>query len=268
MTLIDSHTHLDSFARSGELSDVLTRAGTVGVDQMITVGTAPGDWELYRELAAAHSSTIHYTVGLHPCSVDEDWPAAVETLSKWPGVNPAPVAIGETGLDRFHLPRKDEAAAARLFSWQRASFGAHIEIARARGLPLVIHSRGAAETCIELIDESGFDWRRVVFHCFTDGPELMAEINRRGGRGSFTGIATYKSAENVRQAALAQGLGKLMVETDAPYLTPEPLPRKARNEPAFVLHTATALADVFGITVEELAATATGNTREFFGLSS
>jgi len=266
MTLIDSHTHLEGFVRAGEISDVLARAAEAGVGQMIAIGTEPGDWATYRDLASAHSREIYYTVGLHPCSVDENWPSALETLSRWPKTEPAPVAIGETGLDRFHLPKKDAAAAERMFTEQRASFAAHIEIARERGLPLVVHSRGAAEDCIRMIDESGFDWRRVVFHCFTDGPELLAEINRRGGRGSFTGIATYKSAENVRQAARAQGLDKLMLETDAPYLTPEPLPRKSRNEPAFVRHTAIALAEVFGIAPEVLAQAATKNTREFFDL--
>lgn len=266
MTLIDSHTHLDGFVRSGELPDVLARAAAAGVGQMITIGTEPGDWAMYRDLAAAHPRVVYYSVGLHPCSVGEDWPTAVDTLARWPAEEPAPVAIGETGLDRFHLPRKNAAAAERLFTWQRASFSAHIEIARTRKLPLVVHSRGAAQECIQQIDASGFDWRRVVFHCFTDGPEVMAEINRRGGRGSFTGIATYKSAENVRRAARAQGLDQLMVETDAPYLAPEPLPRKARNEPAFVKHTASALAEIFRITAEDLAAAATKNTREFFGL--
>lgn len=264
--LIDSHTHLDRFARAGELADVLTRAVAAGVEAMIAVGTEPGDWELYRELAASHTGRIFHTVGLHPCSVDENWRATVDQLARCRERAPAPVAVGETGLDRFHLPKNDPAAAERLLAWQRESFRAHLEIAQSWDVPLVVHSRGAAAECIDVIDASGFDWRRVVFHCFTDGPDVIAEVNRRGGRGSFTGIVTYKNAENVRQAARAQGLDRLMIETDAPYLTPEPLPRKSRNEPALVAHTAAALARLFDISVEELAVRTTANARAFFGL--
>ncbi len=266
MGLIDTHTHLDGFARAGELERVLAQAASAGVEAMITIGTAPDDWTLYRELAAAHPGVLFYSVGLHPCSVDEGWRSAVGQLDRWLEHTPKPVAVGETGLDRFHLPKKDLAAAERLFGWQQDSFRAHLELARAWSLPLVVHSRGAAAECVALIDEFGFDWRRVVFHCFSDGPEVIAELNRRGGRGSFTGIATYRSAENVRQAALAQGLERLMLETDAPYLTPEPLPRRSRNEPAFVAHTAAAMAKLFGVTPEELAQRTSTNARAFFAL--
>jgi TatD DNase family protein len=266
MTLIDSHTHLDSFIRSGELPEILARARGAGVGSMIAIGTEPEDWKLYRELAGANPGTIYYSVGLHPCSVDEGWERAVEVLTRWledAGVRP--VAVGETGLDRFHLPKKDEAAARQLFSRQIDSFRAHLEIARGWGLPVVVHSRGAGAECIEVIDKAQFDWSRVVFHCFAEGPEIMAELNARGGRGSFTGIASYKNAQGVRDAALNQGLSRLMIETDAPYLAPVPH-RGERNEPAFVVHTAAALAEVFRIPVDELAETATANTREFFRL--
>ena len=268
MGLIDSHTHLDRFARDGELPAILDRARAAGVEAMIAIGTEPDDWTLYRDLVREHSGMIHYAVGLHPCSVDENWERAIAILREWRASDdgPVPVAIGETGLDRFHLPQKDAARAGELFAWQQASFRAHIGIAQAWNLPLVVHSRGAAAECMAVIDESGFDWSRVVFHCFTEGPEVMAELNRRGGRGSFTGIATYKNAQPVRDAALAQGLDQLMVETDAPYLAPEPH-RGKRNEPAFVRHTAEALAAVFGVPLEEFAAITTRNARDFFRLA-
>lgn len=266
MQLIDTHTHLDRFARAGELPAVLERAQAAGVQAMIAVGTEPEDWSLYAELVAAHPELIYYTVGLHPCSVDATWPAAVEQLVRWRERAVPPVAIGETGLDRYHLPKDDTAAAEKLLTLQRASFRAHITLAQEWGVPLVVHSRGAESECMALLDEARFDWSRVVFHCFSGDSGQIGELNRRGGRGSFTGIATYKSAENVRQAALAQGLGRLMLETDAPYLTPEPLPRKSRNEPAFVAHTAIGLARTFGIPPDELALRTTANAREFFRL--
>lgn len=265
MTLIDTHTHLDRFARTGELPAVLARARDAGLAGMIAIGTEPEDWALYRELVSANIGFVHYAVGLHPCSVDANWRVAVDRLEAWRDVHPAPVAIGETGLDRFHLPKDDPAGAAQLFAQQQESFRAHLALARLWDLPVVVHSRGAGAECIALIDETGFDWSRVVFHCFAEGPDLMRELNRRGGRGSFTGIVTYKNAENVRQAALVQGLDRLMVETDAPYLPPEPH-RGKRNEPAYAAYTAAALAGLFGIAPDELAGTATRNARAFFRL--
>jgi len=116
-----------------------------------------------------------------------------------------------------------------------------------------------------MIDASGVDWSRVVFHCFTEGVAEMAELSKRGGFGSFTGIITYKTAENVRAAALAQGLGRLMIETDAPYLTPMPH-RGKPNEPAFVRHTAEYCAKLFGVSYEKLAEVTTANAKSFFGI--
>ena len=140
------------------------------------------------------------------------------------------------GLDRFHLP-KDAAEAARSFDAQRAAFAAGLQLARRLAVPVVVHSRGAFAECVAMIDASGVDWSRVVFHCFSEGAGEMETLRQRGGRGSFTGIITYKNAEAVRAAAQAQGLARLMIETDAPYLAPAPH-RGKPNEPAFVRHTA------------------------------
>jgi TatD DNase family protein len=177
---------------------------------------------------------------------------------------PTPCAIGECGLDRFHLP-KDAAAAEQILGWQRAAFGVQLSLAKRLGCALVVHSRGAFDECVAMIDASGVDWTKVVFHCFSEGPAEIGELMRRGGRGSFTGILTYKNAENVRAAARAQGLGSLMVETDAPFLAPVPH-RGSPNEPAYVLHTAQVAADMFGVPLEELAAITTANAKAFFGL--
>jgi TatD DNase family protein len=266
MGLIDTHTHLESFARNGTLSAALARARTAGVDTMITIGTAPDDWTLYRDLVAQHAADgfVRHTVGLHPCSVEADWASAVAQLeAHWQ--DPRPVALGECGLDRFHLP-KDPAAAAQIFAWQRAAFAAQLALARRLGCAVVVHSRGAFRECVELIDASGVDWTRVVFHCFTEGAAEMAELTRRGGWGSFTGILTYKTATAVRAAALAQGLDRFMVETDAPYLTPMPH-RGKPNEPAYVRHTAEfAAQEVFGVPFAELATITTATARRFFSL--
>jgi TatD DNase family protein len=209
--------------------------------------------------------------------VEERWEQAVEQIEGfWAGAaatdagrKPAlPVALGEIGLDRFHLPKDDTAAAERIFAWQRGAFAAQLEIAKRLGCPVVVHSRGAFAESVAMIDASGVDWTKVVFHCFTEGEAEMAELMRRGGYGSFTGVITYKSAENVRAAAKAQGLARLMIETDAPYLTPMPH-RGKPNEPAFVRHTAEFCAKVvMGVTEEEFAAVTTANARRFFGLNA
>lgn len=270
MPLIDTHTHLESFARHGTLAAALDRARAAGVEAMITIGTSPDDWTMYREMAAANGGFVHYAVGLHPCSVEAGWEGALAQVEAFwrdvpSGAPPRPVALGEIGLDRFHLP-KDASEAEQIFGWQRAAFAGGLAIAGRLGCPVVIHSRGAFRDCVEMIDASGIDWRRVVFHCFTEGEAEMAELTRRGGFGSFTGILTYKTAVAVRAAAKAQGLDRLMLETDAPYLTPMPH-RGKPNEPAFVRHTAEFAAELFGVSYAELAAVTTANARRFFALA-
>jgi TatD DNase family protein len=266
MGLFDTHTHLESFARKGELPTILTRARDAGVEAMVTIGTDADDWGLYRELVAANPGFVHYTAGMHPCSVDEDWRARFVHLEGfWAKAGgPTPVALGEIGLDRFHLP-KDDAAAERIFATQREAFAAGLGLAKKLGCPIVVHSRGAFRDCVEMVDASGVEWAQVVFHCFTEGPEEMAELTRRGGFGSFTGVITYKTADNLRAAAKAQGLDRLMLETDAPYLTPMPH-RGKPNEPALVRHTAEFCADLFGVSYHQLVEATTANARRFYGV--
>jgi TatD DNase family protein len=266
MQLIDSHTHLESFDRRGETAEVLVRAKAAGIERLITIGTSSEDWTPYRGLAERHAGTVCFTVGLHPCSVDGRWSEEVAQMGQyWSGEGARPVALGECGLDRFHLPKDDVDQADKIFAWQRAAFAAQLVLAQRLACPLVVHSRGAFRECVEMIDASGVGWERVVFHCFTEGPAEMAELIRRGGRGSFTGVLTYKNADVVRAALVAQGIERLMLETDAPYLTPVPHRGKA-NEPAYLRHTAEAAAAALGVPVAELAARTTANAREFFRL--
>ncbi len=266
MEWIDSHCHLEKALRAGRDAALLERARDRGVAEVITIGTSLKDWEPYRALAQKYPGRVHWTVGIHPCSVDDGWQDALKAIPSFFATEPRPVALGEIGLDHFHLPKfPDEAAEVK--ARQAAAFRAQLELAYQLECPVVVHSRGAFEPCVRLIDESGVNWSRVVFHCFTEGPEEVAALNERGGRASFTGIVTYKnmSAEGLRAAALRQGTVALMVETDAPYLTPEPH-RGQPNEPAFVRETGEFLAGLFGMVPEELARLTTANTRAFFGL--
>ncbi len=266
MGLIDTHTHLESFHRRGELPAILARAREADLEALITIGTGPDDWTLYRDLAREHRGFVFHTIGLHPCSVDERWSEAIAEMDTfWENAPHPPVALGECGLDRFHLPKTDDAEAEKIFRWQRAAFAAQLILARRLDCPVVVHSRGAFAESVEMIDRSGVDWRKVVFHCFVESPAEMAELTRRGAYGSFTGILTYKTADNVRAAAQAQGLDRLMLETDAPYLTPMPH-RGKPNEPAYLRHTAEYAATYFNINYTDLAATTTATARRFFGL--
>ncbi len=276
--LIDTHCHLDRFLKAGELPAVLERANAAGVRGMIAIGTDAGDWTLNRDLAVAHPGVVFYSVGLHPCNVTEAWRESLALVEGfWVNTQhstsntqhsmsrvPAPVALGEIGLDRFHLS-KDAGQAEREFQWQREAFAAGLSLARGLGCPVVIHSREAFAECVRMIDESGVDWTKVVFHCFSEGPEQVAELVKRGGRASFTGILTYKNADSVRAAAKAQGMERVMVETDAPYLAPAPH-RGKTNEPAYVRHTAEYAAGMMGMGFEEFAKRTTENAREFFRL--
>ena len=265
MFLIDTHTHLDGFFGRGELPAVLKRARVAGVGAMIAIGTDADDWSLYRDLARDNGGSVHYSVGLHPGSVDETWEARFDQIEDFWLHDPRPVALGEVGLDRFHLPKEDKAAADRILGWQKAAFAAGLGLAKKLDCPIVVHSREAFGECVEMIDESGVDWRKVVFHCFTEGVAEIDKLRERGGFASFTGVITYKSADIVRAAALKQGLDRLMIETDAPYLTPMPH-RGKPNEPAFVRLTAEYCATLFEVSYEELTQRTTANAKRFFAI--
>ncbi len=261
--LIDSHTHLETFHRSGTLVEVLERAEEAGVGRFVTVGTDPEDWALYRTLAEADPKRIAYTVGIHPCDVDDRWAENVALLPEYFKEGKRPVAVGEIGLDRFHLSREPGQAEIEM-ARQKGAFRAQLVIAAQWAAPVVIHSRGAFAECVEMIDASNVAWERVVFHCFTEGVREMRELLERGGRGSFTGVLTYKKADDVREAALCQGLDRLMIETDAPYLAPVPH-RGKPNEPAFLRHTAEFAAGLLGVSLEKLAERSSENVRQFYG---
>jgi len=264
MDLIDSHCHLEKFHQRGELEGVLQRAGEAGVRRLITVGTSLEDWALYRDLARKHPQRIYWTAGLHPCHVDEGWRDQVTALSTYFTDEPAPVALGEIGLDYFHLPKYPDEA-AELKKHQANAFRAQLELAYQFDAPVIIHSRNAFDDCLAMLEAQDFPGERVAFHCFAEGPEEMARLNTFGGRGSFTGIVTYKSAENVREAVARQGLKRIMVETDAPYLAPAPH-RGKECEPAFVRHTAEKCAEILGVPPEDFAAQSSRNAEEFFRL--
>lgn len=243
---------------------MLGRAQEAGVTQMICIGTSLEDWSLYRSLAAQHPGRLYWTAGLHPCYVDDSYHDHLAALGSFFIGEHAPVAIGEIGLDHFHLP-KDAAQAQVLKTQQEAAFNNQLDLAYQLDLPVVVHSRGAFERTVEIIDKSPINWGKIVFHCFSEGGEQVRIINERGGRASFTGIITFKKGDNVREALRAQGTDRLMLETDAPYLAPEPH-RSNTCEPAMVALTGQRAAQELCQSVEVLAAVTTANARAFFNL--
>ena len=263
MRLLDSHCHPSTASRAGRIGPWIAGARAAGVEAAVAIGTDLDDWAEYRDLAAAHPDFFRHTVGLHPCHVDEGWEDKVVALSPFFADATEPVALGEIGLDHFRLPA-DPADAIRLKGWQEEAFVRQLALARQFGCPVVVHSRAAFDDCVRLVDASGVEWSKVVFHCFVEGPEQVRALNRRGGRASFTGIITYPKSDLVREALKAQGLARLMLETDAPYLAPQSV-RGQENTPATLPEVAQTAGEVLGLPADEVAEVSTRNARAFYG---
>jgi len=263
MSWFDSHCHLHGFWEKGTLDEVLSRADELGVSKMTTVGTSREDWDLYRALAEKYSERIVFSAGLHPSYVDGDWNTQLEGLPDCWSADPKPVALGEIGLDYFRLP-KDETKARETKDFQQLAFKEQLNLARKLNVPVIIHSRNAFADCVRLIDESGVNWKKVVFHCFSEGVSQIEQLIERGGTASFTGILTFNKNEQLREAALRQGMENLMIETDSPYLAPEPK-RGKMNEPSFLHHIGQYAANLFDVPEELLAEKTTARTEEFYG---
>ncbi len=263
MRLLDSHCHPDYAVKAGRLESWMGEAQAVGVEGVVAIGTDLHDWSEYRDLAQKHPLFFRHTVGLHPCHVTEGWEETVAAIAPYFADRTSPAALGEIGLDYFRLPA-DEAEAAQLKLWQQEAFRRQLMLAYQFGCPVVIHSRHAFPDCVRLIDESGLDWRKVVFHCFVEGPDQVRKINARGGRASFTGIITYPKSVEIRAALQAQGLARLMLETDAPYLAPQSV-RGKENAPVNLPEICAQAAMLLGLPVDEVAEVSTRNARAFFG---
>ena len=250
MSWFDTHCHLQTFLRKKELEPVLQRAEDGGVKRMVTIGTSADDWEDYQTIAQQFPHRIDYSAGLHPGYVDQDWEGQLSGLENYWGSEKAPTALGEIGLDYFRLP-KDGEQAEKIIFWQKEALRKQLGIARKLACPVIIHSRSAFDDCVREIDHSGVDWKKVVFHCFTEGVGEISQLIERGGRASFTGIITFPKNEKLLEAVKYQGLERLMIETDSPYLAPVPH-RGKRNEPSFISQIGDFLGDMFGQSIEQI----------------
>ena len=256
MQLIDTHCHLTFDDLVADIEAVLARSQQAGVTGWITIGT---DTEHNRKavaLAERHEN-MYAAIGIHPHDAKNVTAGTITELKKL-AQNEKVVAIGETGLD-FHYdfsPRQD----------QRRAFAQQLKIAAELGLPVIIHCREAFDETMEILEQYGRSVKRVVFHCFGGSADQAKIVLDKGFYISFTGVVTFKNAEKTRQAAKIVPLAKLMLETDCPYMSPEPMRKQKINEPALMLHTAKCLAELKGMDLGDFAEEVTATSRAFFGL--
>ena len=259
----DTHAHLDYPDYTGDLPEVIERARTAGITKIISIGTDLESSRRAVELANRFES-IFAAVGWHPSNAHEapeDIRPALREFVKHPKV----VAIGETGLDYHRLPGDPSGDAGDNTRYKRKQaeiFAQQLEVAAEAGLNCVIHQRDAFEDTLAQLQP--FAGRvRGVFHCFGEDAGRMRRVLEIGSLVSFTGIATFKNGQNVRDTIAATPSGRFMLETDCPYLAPVPY-RGKRCEPAYVKEIAEVVAQVRGCTLEELSAETCRTAAEFF----
>jgi TatD DNase family protein len=253
--LVDSHCHLDFPDFASELDAVVARARAAGLMRVVSISTRVRRFAGLLAIAERFPE-VYCSVGTHPHYAHEELDITADDLvvrTRHPKV----VAIGEAGLD-YHYDRSPRDA-------QERGFRAHIAAARATGLPLVIHTREAdADTARILDEETGQGAFPFVLHCFTGGADLARRAVALGGYVSFSGIVTFRNSVALRAIAAELSADRILVETDAPYLAPNPF-RGKRNEPAYVVETAKMLAETRGASFEEIAHQTSDN---FFRLFS
>jgi TatD DNase family protein len=254
MTLIDSHCHLDFPDFAEELDAVVARARAAGVERMVTISTRVSRGADYQALAERFDE-VYFTIGTHPHQAAEE-PDTDASAIRGFAAHRKCVGIGEAGLDH-HYDYAPREIAERVFR-------AQIALARELGLPLVIHAREADDDVARILREEMREGRfAALLHCFTSSRALAETGLELGLYISFSGVLTFKNSGELRAIARDAPLDRVLVETDAPYLAPVPH-RGRRNEPAFVVSTATTLAEVKGVSLEEIAAATRANTLAIF----
>lgn len=253
--LIDTHAHLDDPQFAADLEDVVERAAAADVQQIITVGTDLGTSRAAASLAEAHA-TIAAAVGVHPhdaATVDDRTLGGLGELADRPQV----VAIGEIGLD-YYRDRSPRAV-------QKQVFRAQVELALERELPVILHNRDSTEDCLSILDSYRHSGLRGVAHCFSGDAAALERFLNLGFHVSFAGNVTFKSAADLKSVARLVPADRLLLETDCPYLAPQPV-RGKRNEPAYVRYVLHELAGLLGTPSPELAAITTRNAQDLFHL--
>jgi len=250
---VDSHCHLDFPDLADQLPDILQRMDDNRVTHALVVSVSMPRWPALMELVAPHDR-LYASVGVHPDYEDTPDPS-VDELVDMATSSDRVVAIGETGLDYFRKPEP--------LDWQRERFRTHIQASRASGLPLIIHTRNAAEDTLRIMREERAGEIGGVMHCFTESWEVAHQAMELGFYISFSGIVTFKNAAALQEVAKQVPMDRLLIETDSPFLAPVPH-RGKTNDPSKVVHVAEKVAELKGVTVDEVAKHSTDNFFRLF----
>ncbi|WP_332714409.1 TatD family hydrolase [Pelagibacterium mangrovi] len=252
--LVDSHCHLDFDVLADDIDGVLARARENGVGRMVTISTRIRRFDKLLAIAEAHDD-VFCSIGTHPHNAHEELDISVDEIVAL-AQHPKCIAIGEAGLD-YHYDSSPRDAQAQ-------GFRNHIAASRRTGLPLVIHARSADDDMIAILEEETEQGAfPFVLHCFSSGAELARRGLALGGYVSFSGIVTFKNAQEIQDVAKFVPDDRFLVETDAPYLAPVPH-RGKPNQPAFVRHTAEKLAELREVPFETIAEQSTANFKRLF----
>jgi len=249
---VDSHCHLAFPELAGDLAGVLARMADARVEAALNVCTTLDEFQQVLTIADS-ASNVYASVGVHPDYTDTPEPS-VDDLTRL-ARHPRVIAIGETGLDYYRLEGP--------LDWQRERFRVHIRAARECGKPLIIHTRAAAADTLRLMREEGAEQVGGVMHCFTESADVARQALDLGFHISFSGIVTFKNATELQSTAATVPLERLLIETDSPYLAPVPH-RGKPNEPAYVPHVASKLAQLLGQSLEQIAQATTDNFYRLF----
>ena len=259
--LVDAHTHLDACGArtAADVRAIVDRAEAVGVQAVVTIAD---DLDSARWAAAATEwdERVYAAIGLHPTraeSLTDGARVEIEALASAPRV----VAIGETGMDLFWPGKLDGCAPP---ARQREAFAWHIDLAKRIGKPLMIHNREADDEVLDVLRAEGAP-ETVIFHCFSSGPQMAQTCIEAGWILSMSGTVSFKNSHALREAAALIPPGQLLVETDAPFLTPHPF-RGAPNEPYCLPYTVRALADLLDVPAEQVAQDSAATARRVYGL--
>lgn len=255
LSLIDTHCHLDMKEFDEDRVQVIERARAAGIEAMISVGSDLEGTIRAMKLSGEYDF-IYASVGIHPHDAKDFSEEAYLKLREWAG-NDKVVAIGETGLDYHydHSPREV----------QKEVFEKQLRLAGETGLPVIVHSREAQRDTLEILKKSGIS--RGVLHCFSGNMEMAEQVMAMGFYISVAGPVTFRKAKELHEIAAKIPDDYLLVETDAPYLAPEPL-RGKRNEPAYIMHTLEQIASLRGVSLEDMARITTLNAKQLFGIGT
>jgi TatD DNase family protein len=255
---VDSHCHLTFPELHERLPEIREQMRAAGVDRALCICTTLEEFSRVHALATGHDN-FWCTVGVHPDNEGVAEPTLEDLAAR--AALPRVVGIGETGLDYYRLGQRS----IEDMRWQRERFAVHIRAARATGLPLVVHTRSASADTLAMLRDEGQGAVRGVFHCFTETMEVARAALAMGFLISFSGILTFRNAQALREVAQMVPLERCLIETDSPYLAPVPH-RGKTNQPAWVTHVAAALAEMKGLSVQEVARATSANFEQLFGL--